>query len=75
MVPAYNESGRIGATIEKISDHFASRGLPVEIIVVDDGSRDGTAKEANTSPHGDAILRMLRNAVTGGRDSPSSAEC
>lgn len=67
VVPAYNESGRIGVAIRRISEYLAARGLSGEIIVVDDGSRDGTVKEAESSPHGEAILRVLRNPVNRGK--------
>lgn len=43
VVPAYNESGRLGRSLDLISAHlarFAHRDT--EVIVVDDGSTDGT---------------------------------
>jgi dolichyl-phosphate beta-glucosyltransferase len=43
VLPAYNESERIAATLQKISAHAAQRGWNVEIIVVNDGSTDATA--------------------------------
>lgn len=43
VLPAYNESQRIGATLEKIFAHAAERGWNAEVIVVNDGSGDGTA--------------------------------
>ncbi len=43
ILPAYNESERIGATLEKISAHATEQGWNAEIIVVNDGSSDGTA--------------------------------
>ena len=42
IMPAYNESGRIGKTLEGIKDIEEIN----EIIVVDDGSADSTAEEA-----------------------------
>ncbi len=44
VVPAYNEAGRIGAVLGPI----AASSLVDEIIVVDDGSGDGTAEEARS---------------------------
>ncbi len=41
IIPAYNEAGRISATIAGIRKH-----TDADIIVVDDGSKDGTAGEA-----------------------------
>ncbi len=46
VVPAYNEAGRIGAVLEPIVASL----LVDEVIVVDDGSEDGTAEEAEGFP-------------------------
>ncbi|HTV21696.1 MAG TPA: dolichyl-phosphate beta-glucosyltransferase [Polyangiaceae bacterium] len=43
VIPAYNESGRILPTLFSRLDHFTTRRISHEIIVVDDGSRDSTA--------------------------------
>ncbi len=67
VVPAHNEAGRIGQTVRRIADHLRNGGLGGEIIVVDDGSRDGTAKEAEETPHGEALLRVLRLPANRGK--------
>ena len=46
VVPAYNEERRLGATLERIAGWLSARGLDAEIVVVDDGSSDGTARVA-----------------------------
>jgi len=46
VVPAYNEAGRIGAVLRPV---VASESVD-EIIVVDDGSDDGTTEEASRFP-------------------------
>jgi len=43
VVPAYNEAGNIAAVIAGIRERVDPLGLPHRIVVVDDGSRDGTA--------------------------------
>ncbi len=43
VIPAYNEAGAITPTLEKIKAVLAQAQLAGEIIVVDDGSSDGTA--------------------------------
>ena len=46
IIPAYNESGRIGTTLDSVDAYFRERGIDVEIIVVDDGSTDDTVQIA-----------------------------
>jgi len=45
VVPAYREADRIGATITTLREGLAEHG-PIEVVVVDDGSADGTAEAA-----------------------------
>jgi glycosyltransferase involved in cell wall biosynthesis len=54
VLPAYNESNTIAGDIETIRDAFARENIPIEIIVVDDGSTDGTASLVADLP--DVIL-------------------
>lgn len=42
VIPAYNEEKRIGRTISEIRSYLKSKKYTYEIIVVDDGSTDGT---------------------------------
>lgn len=43
VLPAYNEAGRIGASLDKITDYAQQHAWTVEVIVVNDGSTDNTA--------------------------------
>ena len=45
-LPAYNEQEALPELLERIGEAFADNGLPYEVIVVDDGSSDDTAKIA-----------------------------
>jgi dolichyl-phosphate beta-glucosyltransferase len=42
VVPAYNEEQRLPRTIEAIERYLEGKGIPYELILVDDGSVDGT---------------------------------
>ena len=46
VIPAYNESDRIGSPLETIIAYISEQDLNAEIIVVDDGSQDDTASFA-----------------------------
>ena len=56
MIAAYNEAGVIGRTLESI---LASDYPDLEIIVVDDGSTDGTAKVVEEIALGNPRIRLL----------------
>jgi dolichyl-phosphate beta-glucosyltransferase len=43
IIPAYNEAARIEPNLEAIQRYFTARGETYELLVVNDGSRDGTA--------------------------------
>jgi dolichyl-phosphate beta-glucosyltransferase len=43
VIPAYNEARRLPSTLEQIEAYVRQRGLDAEVLVVDDGSFDGTA--------------------------------
>ena len=68
IVPAFNEATRIPATLRAISEHFARAPFPVELIVVDDGSRDETASVVRDAAVRIALpLRLLRYAPNRGK--------
>lgn len=46
VIPAYNESTRLGEPLREVIDFVRASKLNAEIIVVDDGSSDDTAKVA-----------------------------
>jgi glycosyltransferase involved in cell wall biosynthesis len=59
VVPAYNEEAAIGGQIERIRLAMQASAWPFELIVVDDGSTDGTAAAA--ARHDVRLLRLGRN--------------
>ena len=46
VIPAYNEASRLPSALRRIRDYLAARSGSHEILVVDDGSSDGTAEAA-----------------------------
>lgn len=50
VIPAYNCASFIGTTVDALCEFFAALQLPVEILVVDDGSRDGTVEAVPRHP-------------------------
>ena len=57
LVPAYNEAENIGHVLEQMP--AAVCGLGTEVLVVDDGSRDGTGNVA--AEHGASVARHVTN--------------
>jgi glycosyltransferase involved in cell wall biosynthesis len=42
VIPVYNEKNRLPASLEKIDAYLVDQRIDAEILVVDDGSKDGT---------------------------------
>jgi dolichyl-phosphate beta-glucosyltransferase len=67
IIPAYNESARVGATLERVLAHVAERGWDAEIIAVDDGSRDNTVEIIRAYAEKNPRLRLLQNPGNRGK--------
>jgi len=67
VLPAYNESARIAATLDRILAHATQRGWRVEVIVVNDGSSDGTAEIVGEYARKHAALQLLENPGNRGK--------
>ncbi|MGA2134494.1 MAG: dolichyl-phosphate beta-glucosyltransferase [Bryobacteraceae bacterium] len=68
IIPAYNEEKRLPATLRRVVDYLC-RGewAFAEIVVVDDGSADGTVAVAEQMRAAYARLRVLRNPGNRGK--------
>lgn len=59
VIPAYNEEDRLGRTLEATIGYLREQNLPSEIIVVSDGSRDGTRTVSESFQGAFPNLRVL----------------
>jgi dolichyl-phosphate beta-glucosyltransferase len=60
IIPAYNESARIGTTLDRIKEYLSDKPYSWEIVLVDDGSSDATVAVAQEHMR-DSHLRVLPN--------------
>lgn len=68
VVPAYNEQARLPETIRRIQDYLArSEWVFHELLIVDDGSTDGTADVASEFARANPNVRVLRNPGNRGK--------
>jgi len=67
IIPAYNESARIGATLDSVLAYVAERGWDAEVIVVNDGSRDNTVEVVRGYVDKHPALRLLENPGNRGK--------
>jgi dolichyl-phosphate beta-glucosyltransferase len=67
IVPSYNEERRLPETLERIAAYARASGQEMEILVVDDGSTDGTAAVAESFRGKFGALRLLSNGVNRGK--------
>jgi glycosyltransferase involved in cell wall biosynthesis len=59
VIPAYNEGAHVAAQVADVERVLRTTGWTYEILVVDDGSKDATAAEADKT--GARVLRRRRN--------------
>lgn len=67
IIPAFNEEKRLARALERIRDYIAGRGFDAEVIVVDDGSSDGTAKLVEEWRTHMSNLRLVSNGRNRGK--------
>ncbi len=67
VIPAYNEAARIGSSLERVRDFFATKRFSTELIVVDDGSTDEMPALLEKVSAGWPGMRVLRNEPNRGK--------
>jgi dolichol-phosphate mannosyltransferase len=61
VIPARNEAGNIGHTVDAVRARLAREGIRYEILVVDDGSSDTTGREVEARRQVDPDVVLVRN--------------
>jgi dolichyl-phosphate beta-glucosyltransferase len=67
VIPAYNEEGRLPKTLDCVVAYLQTRPDRSEIIVVDDGSSDRTAKVVKTYQEKYSAVRLVSNKQNRGK--------
>ncbi len=67
VIPAYNESARIGRAMEEVLSCARDRGWSVELLIVDDGSTDATARQVTDFAAIHPEVRLVRNPGNRGK--------
>jgi glycosyltransferase involved in cell wall biosynthesis len=67
VIPAYNESARIPATLRAILSYIEAKGWDAEILVVNDGSRDTTAEVVREFAREWPAVRLVENPGNHGK--------
>ncbi|MEZ6014759.1 MAG: glycosyltransferase family 2 protein [Planctomycetota bacterium] len=67
VIPAYNEAARLPAFLDSVLAWARASGRAVEVLVVDDGSSDGTAEVARARAAAGDVLRVLRCPTNRGK--------
>src|SRR5918993_723724 len=61
VIPAHNEAGSVGATVESLADRLNRAEIDYEVVVVDDASTDGTGDVVRSLARDNSRIRCLRS--------------
>lgn len=67
VIPAYNEEARLQSTLDKVDAFIKAEGWNAEVVIVDDGSTDGTVSLVQRHAQHKPYLRLLCNPVNRGK--------
>lgn len=67
IIPAYNEEPRLPRALDSIRGYLSARKIDAEVIVVDDGSTDGTARIVEQRCAEWPALRLVANSRNRGK--------
>jgi glycosyltransferase involved in cell wall biosynthesis len=66
IIMAYNEGASVAGTVKEIADTLAELEAPCEIVIVDDGSTDGTCEVARSLADALHNVRLVRHPANRG---------
>ncbi|WP_067467432.1 dolichyl-phosphate beta-glucosyltransferase [Actinomadura macra] len=67
VIPVYNERARLPPTLDRVRAHLDGGPDRWELIVVDDGSTDGSARPVRAAARRDPRVRLLRTPANRGK--------
>lgn len=65
VVPAYNEAALLAGTVRSLRENLVALGMAAEIVIVNDGSRDGTGTLADELARQDPVVTVCHQANQG----------
>ena len=65
VIPAFNEALRLPPFLDTVVAYFEGRDEHYEVVVVDDGSSDGTSEAVQARRYGS--VRIIRREINGGK--------
>lgn len=67
IIPAYNEANRLPETLALVRDWVERQKFSVEVLVVDDGSKDETCAVVEEAMHRFSALKLITNEANKGK--------
>jgi dolichyl-phosphate beta-glucosyltransferase len=67
VIPALNEGRRLPVALERIHEYLMAKGFCAEVLVVDDGSTDGTSEVVDAASRRFPEIRRITNPINHGK--------